>query len=94
MTGKTWLHSGGSKNKERPHHVALSGTTVSKEDMFTINAPRGTYTCMYPRDIRLPAGERVRCHCVLSPSVDEGILGLTAQEKELIRAQVIASLEG
>lgn len=39
---------------------------------------------MFPRDPKLSAGERVHCHCVLSPVVDNKIIGLSAEEKEEI----------
>lgn len=83
VTGKTWMHSGAKAIKPRPAHVALDGTTIDLEEMFDVNG----YSAKYPRDTLLPASERVYCHCVLVPAVDEEILGLTAEEKEIIRQQ-------
>lgn len=48
---------------------------------------------MFPRDPKLSAGERVHCHCVLSPVVDNEILGLTAEEKEEIRREALEKLK-
>jgi len=92
VTGKQWMHSGSKKNKPRPHHVALSGTVVGVDEQFTINGPNGVFTCDHPRDVVLPASERVNCHCLLSPVVDSAILGLTPEEKQIIRDSVITSL--
>jgi hypothetical protein len=88
VTGKTWRHSGGKKNNPRPKHVALDGTTVPVDDKFDVNG----HEADYPRDPSLPASERVNCHCALSPSVDEKILGLSKEEKEKIRQQVLQEL--
>lgn len=83
VTGKTWLHSGDTGIKARPAHVALSGTTIPLDEMFDVNG----FEANYPRDTNLPASERVSCHCVLSPAVDEDILGLSKEDKEIIRQQ-------
>lgn len=88
VTGKTWLHSGGKGINPRPAHVALNGTTIDKDALFSVNG----YSAKYPRDTMLPAKERVQCHCVLQPSVDENILKLSKEEKELIRQRVMAEL--
>lgn len=87
VTGKTWLHSGSRKNSPRPHHVDLSGTTIAMDEKFDV----GGHAADYPRDTSLPAKERVYCHCALSPSVDENILGLTKEEKEEIRRSVLSA---
>lgn len=89
VVGKTWRHTGAKKNKPRLAHVALSGTRVLKDEMFLVNDEYG----MFPRDTILSAKERVHCHCVLSPDIDEDILGLTAQERNTIREQVLRGME-
>ncbi|KYC90166.1 hypothetical protein B4140_3154 [Bacillus amyloliquefaciens] len=48
---------------------------------------------MYQRDTKFSAAERVSSHCVLSPVVDNEILGLSAEEKEEIRSEVLANME-
>ncbi|PLT51557.1 hypothetical protein BVY13_03825 [Bacillus amyloliquefaciens] len=35
--------------------------------------PGSSETCMYQRDTKLSAAERVSCHCVLSPVVNNEI---------------------
>ncbi|PLS05145.1 phage head morphogenesis protein [Bacillus halotolerans] len=83
VTKKKWRHSGGKKNNPRENHIDLDGTVIGVDEEFQI--PGSSETCMFPRDPKLSAGERVHCHCVLSPVVDNEILGLSAEEKEEIR---------
>lgn len=80
---KKWRHSGGKKNNPRENHIDLDGTVIGVDEEFQI--PGSGETCMFPRDPKLSAGERVNCHCVLSPVVDNKILGLSAEEKERLR---------
>lgn len=89
VTGKTWLHSGGRGITPRPAHVALNDTTIPLDEYFNVNG----FHAMYPRDTELPPSERVYCHCVLAPAVDEAILGLSKDEKEIIRQQVMAEMD-
>ncbi|MEC1569631.1 phage head morphogenesis protein [Bacillus spizizenii] len=86
---KKWRHSGGKKNNPRENHIDLDGTVIGVDEEFQI--PGSGETCMFPRDPNLSAGERVHCHCVLSPVVDNKILGMSAEEKEKIRRE---SLKG
>lgn len=86
---KEWRHTGGHKNNPRPHHQALNGTIISKHDKFLIVAPTGTYEAMFPRDIALPAAERVNCHCVHRGIVNEDIMGLTLNERKKLQQQAI-----
>ncbi|MCP6730609.1 phage head morphogenesis protein [Bacillus subtilis] len=88
---KKWRHSGGKKNNPRENHIDLDGTVIGVDEEFQI--PGSSETCMFPRDPKLSAGERVHCHCVLSPVVDNEILGLSAEEKEEIRREVLANME-
>jgi len=91
VIAKKWRHSGGKKNNPRENHMALDGTVVGVDEEFTI--PDSGETCMHPRDSKLSAKERVNCHCVLSPVVDNKILGLSAEEKEEIRREALANME-
>ncbi|MCY8307176.1 phage head morphogenesis protein [Bacillus vallismortis] len=91
VTKKKWRHSGGKKNNPRENHIDLDGTVIGVDEEFRI--PGSSETCMFPRDPKLSAGERVHCHCVLSPVVDNEILGLTAEKKEEIRREVLANME-
>lgn len=88
VVGKTWRHSGGAKIAPRPHHVALSGTTIPLDQQFEVG---GEYAD-YPRDTNLSAGERVHCHCVLGPAIDEDILGLSEHERNLIREMALQEM--
>ncbi|MCY7944492.1 hypothetical protein MOC26_14575 [Bacillus spizizenii] len=82
---KKWRHSGSKKNNPRENHIELDGTVIGVDEEFQI--PGSSETCMFPRDPKLSAGERVHCHCVLSPVVDNEILGLSPEEKEEIRRE-------
>lgn len=84
---KKWRHSGGKKNNPRENHIDLDGTVIGVDEEFQI--PGSEETCMFPRDPKLSAGERVHCHCVLSPVVDNEILGLSPEEKEEIRKKTL-----
>ncbi|WP_336805310.1 phage head morphogenesis protein [Bacillus subtilis] len=88
---KKWRHSGSKKNNPRENHIDLDGTVIGVDEEFQI--PGSSESCMFPRDPKLSAGERVHCHCVLSPVVDNEILGLSAEEKEKIRREVLAYME-
>ncbi|MCY7767710.1 phage minor head protein [Bacillus inaquosorum] len=88
---KKWRHSGGKKNNPRESHIDLDGAVIAVDEEFQI--PGSGETCMFPRDPNLSAGERVHCHCVLSPVVDNKILGLSAEEKEEIRREALANME-
>lgn len=86
VTGIQWKHSGGRGIHPRQHHVDLDGTVINKGEYFTV----GIYEARFPRDINLPASETVNCHCTHGPVIDKDILGLSKEEKEAIRDQVIA----
>ncbi|MFP7321065.1 phage minor head protein [Bacillus spizizenii] len=88
---KKWRHSGGKKNNPRENHIDLDGTIIGVDEEFQI--PGSSESCMFPRDPKLSAGERVNCHCVLSPVVDNEILGLSVEEKEDIRREALANME-
>ncbi|TXK63272.1 hypothetical protein FVD40_02720 [Bacillus subtilis] len=88
---KKWRHSGGKKNNPRENHIDLDGTIIGIDEEFQI--PGSGETCMFPRDSKLSAGDRVNCHCVLSPVVDNEILGLLVEEKEEIRREALANME-
>ena len=88
---KEWIHTGGHKNKPRPHHQSNppSGQIVAKSERFTINAPSETYYPMFPRDTDLPASERVHCHCVHRAIVNDSIFGLSIEERRKLQQQAI-----
>jgi hypothetical protein len=86
---KEWKHTGEHKIKPRPHHQAMDGTIVKKNEPFVIYAPTGTYEAMFPRDISLPASERVNCHCVHRAIVNDDIFGLPIEERRKLQQQAI-----
>ncbi|WP_368653758.1 phage minor head protein [Ornithinibacillus sp. 4-3] len=88
VVGKTWKHSGTKKNNPRPTHVAMDGVTIPVDDYFEVDGERG----LFPRDPNFSAKNRVHCGCVIGPSVDKNILGLSAEEKEQIRQEVLAEM--
>ncbi len=90
VTGKKWRHSGARKNDPRENHVEYDGTTVPVEDEFEL--PKSGERCMFPRDSSLSAKERVNCKCVMSPAVDNNILGLSEEEKQKIREETLKEL--
>lgn len=63
--------------------LVLMCSTVGVDEEFKI--PGSSETCMYQRDTKLSAAERVNCSWVLSHEVDNEILGLTKEIKEQIR---------
>lgn len=90
VTGKKWRHSGARKNDPRENHVEYDGTVIPVEDEFEL--PGSGERCMFPRDGSLSAKERVNCKCVMSPAVDNGILGLSEEEKQKIREETLKEL--
>ncbi|MEI1422224.1 phage head morphogenesis protein [Bacillus cabrialesii] len=88
---KKWRHSGGKKNNPRENHIDLDGTVIGVDEEFQI--PSSSETCMFPRDPKLSAGERVHCHCVMAPIIDQEIIGLSATEKLNIRNLFLENIE-
>lgn len=87
---KEWRHSGSRRNKPRPNHVAMDGQVVPKEKPFDLTGADGkSYKPMYPRDTKLPAKERVNCHCIHSPVVSEDVLGLSLEERKALQQKAI-----
>ncbi|MEM1505932.1 phage minor head protein [Domibacillus sp. 8LH] len=82
---KRWRHSGSKKNNPREAHVDLDREEIPVDKMFDVNG----HAADHPRDTSLPAGERVNCHCVLSPVVNKDILVLSKEEKEEMRKQAL-----
>ncbi len=85
VTMKKWKHSGTKKIAPRATHVAMDGVAIPIDDYFYVDGEAGKY----PRDPMFSAKNRVNCGCVIGPVVDETILGLSKEEKEAIRQQVL-----
>ncbi|MBX0319761.1 ADP-ribosyltransferase [Shouchella clausii] len=92
VVGKRWKHSGSKSIRPRENHMALDGTVVAVDEPFVI--PGSGELAMFPRDPNLSAKERISCHCVQGPVVDEDIFGLSAEEKQAIRDEALAELNG
>lgn len=88
VVSKKWKHSGSKKSTPRATHVAMDGTVIPVDDYFLVDGEEG----LYPRDPSFSAKNRVNCGCVLGPVVDEKIIGLSQEEKEAIRQEVLAEL--
>ena len=87
---KEWRHTGGSKNKPRPNHVAMDGQIVPKDKPFELQGRDGTmYYPMYPRDSSLPASESVNCHCIHRGIVNKDVLGLSLDERKALQQKFI-----
>ena len=90
VEGKQWRHSGSRHNKPRKNHVAMDGQIVPKNQPFDLDGADGwSYRPMYPRDVTLPAGERVNCHCISQPVVNQDVLGLSLDERKRLQQLAI-----
>lgn len=90
VTGKKWRHSGAKNNDPRENHVEYDGTVVPIEEPFVLQG--SGEKCMFPRDSSLSGKERIFCKCVMSPAVDNNILGLSEEEKQKIREETLKEL--
>ncbi|MBC1824219.1 phage minor head protein [Listeria seeligeri] len=91
VEGKKWKHSGSKGIEPRASHIELSGTVVPVDEQFTV--PGSGELAKYPRDTNLSARERIHCHCVIGPAVNEDILGWTKEDKEKARKEVLNNLD-
>ena len=89
VTEKTWKHSGSKGIKPREDHVSLDGTSVAVDKTFTV----GGESAQYPRDPSLSAKQRVNCHCVLGPKVDQDIIKLSKEEKQKLREEALKEMD-
>lgn len=91
---KSWLHTGNYRNEPRQNHIDMSGQTVPKGQPFELIGEDGiVYHPMYPRDVSLPAGESINCHCIQQPVVSEDILGLPLEERQKLQQQAIDEMD-
>lgn len=92
---KMWRHTGAHKNEPRPNHMAMSGTTVPKNEPFRlVGADGGVYSPMYPRDSYLPPGERINCKCITQPVVSDEALGMSLEERQELQDRAIMDSGG
>lgn len=92
---KEWRHTGSYRNQPRQNHVDMDGKIVPVDEPFKLtDKDGGEHSPMYPRDVDLPPGERINCHCIVQPIVSEDILGLSIEERRELQAQAIADDDG
>jgi len=94
VSKKRWMHTGDYRNQPRLNHVEMDGATVDKDSPFELLGADGEYYYpMYPGDTNLPAGERINCHCICQPIVDEDVLGLPLEERERMQREALDSMD-
>lgn len=90
---KKWRHTGSYRNEPRKNHEAMNGQIVPVSEPFKLIGKNGsTYYPMYPRDIILPAEERINCHCISQPVVDKKILGMSLEERQTLQQKAIENM--
>lgn len=95
VSQKMWRHSGEYKIEPRQNHVEMDGQIVDKDQPFTlIGADGETYTPMYPRDVSLPPGESINCHCTAVPVVSKDVLGKSLEERQEMQRKAIEEDNG
>lgn len=95
VSQKMWRHSGEYKIEPRQNHVEMDGQMVDKDQPFTlIGADGETYTPMYPRDVSLPPGESINCHCTAVPVVSKDVLGKSLEERQEMQRKAIEEDNG
>lgn len=87
---KEWHHTGAHKNRPRPNHVAMSGTTIPKMERFELHGADGCiYHPMFPRDTCLPASESVNCKCIIRTQIGKTDMALDTEEKKKRQREAI-----
>lgn len=90
---KKWRHTGSYRNEPRKNHEAMNGQIVPVSEPFKLIGKNGSaYYPMYPRDIILPAEERINCHCISQPVVDKKILGMSLEERQTLQQKAIENM--
>lgn len=87
---KQWKHSGSYKIKPRENHIKMNGQVVLKTQPFKmIGADGKTYYPMIPGDTSLPPAERINCHCIVSPVLDDSVFNMTLEERQALQQKCI-----
>lgn len=87
---KQWKHSGSYKIKPRENHIKMNGQVVLKTQPFKmIGADGKTYYPMVPGDTSLPPAERINCHCIVSPILDDSVFNMTLEERQELQQKCI-----
>lgn len=91
---KMWKHTGAYKNEPRENHVEMDGQRASVDKPYELTGADGTiYNPMFPGDTILPPEERINCHCISQPIVDEKILGLPLEERQRLQQEAIDEMD-
>ena len=91
---KEWMHTGSYKNEPRENHMDMDGQRVPVDSPFDLTGADGfSYYPMYPGDTILPAGERINCHCIAKPIVDDDILGMPLEERQRLQEEALDELD-
>lgn len=96
---KMWKHTGSYRNEPRQNHIDMNGQRVPVGDPFVLTGSEenddggSIYYPMYPGDTNLPASERINCHCIQQPVVDEDILGLSLEERRRLQQEAIDAMD-
>lgn len=94
VSEKMWKHTGEYRNEPRQNHVDMDGKRVPVGEPFELTGADGeTYNPMYPGDPILPPGERINCHCIDQPVVNEEILGLPLEERQRLQQEAIDAMD-
>ncbi|TSI19932.1 hypothetical protein FOT98_08850 [Bacillus sp. HY001] len=88
VTGKLWVHTNRQEGDPRANHVQMDGIEIAVDEEFEIID--SDETCMYPREPKLSAGEKINCNCVVFPVVDGETLRLSQEDKEALRQEYLA----
>lgn len=91
---KMWRHTGEYRNEPRQNHVDMDGQRVPVDAPFElIGLDGGVYEPMFPGDPILPPEERINCHCIEQPVVNEDILGLSLEERQRLQQEAIDEMD-
>lgn len=92
-TGSMWKHTANKKIVPRRHHKKLDGTVIKKGEKFKLNPSIGlTYECEYPRQMSLPASEKINCHCMEVAVIDNDILASDIESQTQAQEEAIEAM--
>lgn len=87
---KQWKHSGSYKIRPRENHIKMNGQVVLKTQPFKMTGADGkTYYPMIPGDTSLPPAERINCHCIVSPVLDDSVFNMPLEERQALQQKCI-----
>lgn len=94
VEAKMWRHTGSYRNLPRQNHEEMDGNIVSVNEPYELRGQDGvTYYPMFPGDTNLPAGERINCHCISEPVVNQDVLGLSLEERQRLQQEALDAMD-